>query len=242
MDFARIVKSILNALPEREREEAEAKILGFESVFLGGKSFLKEVLPGMGPDVAWVLTDLDPTDKAPAELSLLLRLKNAGAKEAFGNLLRSVYGLTQLGGNEREAKKNSLVETKKEVTLSRKEDRFTPTVSVTGSALILSTSSKAAEKLRNWLSEPPATTVANELPGFKVGFFGVDFKALGDWLKKHADFLASENARKKHCPKAEAKEWITAVADSIRRLDYFMARGTTESGHFEIAAELAVEP
>jgi len=242
IEFAKIAKAILKTLPEGKREDAKAKIEGFQSLLLGGKSFLNELLPAMGPDVAWVLTDLDSTDKAPAELSLLLRLKSADGKEALGNLLRSLYGFSQLSGSEKEAEKNTLTETGKEVTFSRKEKRFTPTVSVADSALVLSTSLEAAKKLQGWISAPPPESVEGVLPAFKLGFFGVDFKALGAWMERHADFLAAEHARKKHCPAGEAEEWIGAVADSLKRLQYFMARGTTESGKLEIAAEFTVGP
>jgi hypothetical protein len=241
IDMAGLVAAMMEEMPPPMRERMERQVNGVGALFLGGKSFFKDFLPAMGPDMALLFTDLDPSDNVPGEITVLVRINDEAGSAILANLLRSLYGLTQLAGDNGQAAKHTFTDEGGVVELTRMERDVSPTVIVTPGAVIAGSSQAAARKIQGWLATPPDPASAPEIPPFKGMIAGVDLQAFGRWLLTHADLLAEERARKEGVPVEEARRWLTLVGKTLTGMNGYLARGTTVDGAFEIVGELTVK-
>ncbi len=235
-----LAKAILSEFPPEARTTIKTQSDGFGQFLVGG-SLLDEFLPAIGPDMALLLTDMDQTDQAPGELTLLVRIANEKGTTMMEALAGKVYGWMQLTQGPDEAAKITLKKDGDTVVVAQHGTGISPAMIVTPTACIVSSSAATATTMQGWLATPPANAVKSEIPAFKGGLWGANLTALGQWMRRHADVLARYHARKEGVPVEEAKQWMELLGDTMAQMNTFIARGTAAPGAYEIVAELSVE-
>ncbi len=239
IDFQALAKAVLKALPPRAKRRAEAMLEGAGNVFLGGNSIVNDLLPALGPDLVVIFTDLDSNDKAPGEVSLLLRIKDPKGFELLKNTIRATYGLVQIAQEENRVQAK-LLQDKEKLAMIFTVKGATPTVYLTPQALIVSSSRTAAETIVSWLNEPPAVSLQENIPPFKGFFAGLDFQAAADWLGRNRSWLAKQGARKEKKSFEEAAKDLDTLKALLQRFEAAVSRGITSYDAFEVETQVLV--
>jgi hypothetical protein len=240
IDFAALVKEITNRLPPEAKSGLDQNLAGVNAFFLGGKSLTNDLLPALGPDIGVILTDLDPNDKTPADLTLLLKINNPAGKEILSTVARSLYGMTQFAPDPQEAAKTSLKEDGDTLILSRAEKDLTPAALVMPNALIVGTSLAAATQIKDWLKNPPAENLAATLPAFKTGFLGADLAALGKWIIANKAALAADRVTREGISAERAQAETAVLGEFITRFRSLAIMGHGAPNAFEVQYELSL--
>lgn len=237
INFSGIADAILQELPEEQRDQATMRLAGLENFFLGGKSLLKDLLPGIGPDLVILASDTDDSDKNPGEATLMLSVNQTGG-EALKNLVKQLYNLMQLNANL--AEKAKMTDQNGTLKLTFEVAGVTPAIAVTDRALVASSSLKTLDTMIGNLNQPPADNLGTNAPPFKGWFFGADTAAIGQWLQKHSDLLARQIARSQGKSIDQASKELEGLTALLECFDGFAHTGGIQNEALEIKSVLKV--
>ncbi len=238
IDLGAMVGGIMERLPVEAKAGVEQQLAGVNTFFLGGRSLTQDLLPALGPDVGLIVTDLDPSDRMPADLTLLLRINNPAGRDMLASVARSLYGMTQFAPDPQEAAKHSIKEEGDTLILASAQKDFTPCAIVAPSALIVGNSRAAAMQIKDWLANPPAENLGAVLPAFKTGFLGADLVRLGAWLSLHKAVIAADRVKKEGVAPETAEADVAVLGAFVAQFRALAVMGRAVPGAFEAVAEL----
>ena len=241
-DLGAVVNGFIDLLPAEAKADLDRRLAGVDTFILGGRSLTRDLLPALGPDFALLVTDLDPSDRMPADLTLLVKINNPTGRDMLASLARSLYGLTtQFAPDPRAVAKHSPQEEGDTLILSSAQNDFTPCAIVGPSALIVGVSRAVAMQIKEWLAKPPAENLGADLPPFKTAILGADLERLGAWSSLHKAVIAAEIVKKKGiAPKAAEAEAATLGA-FLAQFRVLAVTGRVEPGAFEVVGEVLMQ-
>ena len=238
IDLAGLAQAVIARLPEYQRTQVMQQLAGVDAVFLGGASLLNDFLPGIGPDAVLLVTDSDHADAQPAEATLLLQVAPGRTRETLANLMRSLYGMTQFGGN---AEQFSMKEGGATLEVAGRVSGMTPTALLTDKTLIVSTSGRVAAEAAGWSAAgTTGESLANVAPPFKGLLAGANLRALGAWIRQHAGMLARRRVREQGIPFDRAKAEIETAGAFLALFDHIMCHADSAPGAVEFRMQIQV--
>ena len=188
-DLRALWEQMRDLAPAGDREKIDRWERGAALFFLGGRP-LGQVLDGLGPELAVVVSAQDAAGVLPAVFSLLVEVRGDDARYALRHLGRVIWGISAVGSPEAAASS-----TPPEECFAWRLGHVPATFAVGEAGACLSTSeemARAVAGLSGISAAPAASVLARDVPACHF-LVGIDPAQLSLWLARHRDALAAQH-------------------------------------------------